>query len=384
MPAKGFPLAAGWAGLALLFLAGCGSDGQDAGGPAAPAGVVAERALPVVVVAAERTVFEEVVQMTGTIEAPHDATLSAESAGTLRTLLPLGAVVRRGQVVAQVDPALADAALAQAEAGLGAAQAQLDLAEDQFRRQEPLYRDSIISALEFEIVRAQRASAQAQVAQARAALAQAREHRARTRIVAPFDGTVEAHLADRGAQVAPGAPVIRLISASTVTVRAGVPERYAGDIGVGSTVVVTPQAYDLPPRRAVVVFAGQSIDPQSRTFPIEVSLDNREGRLKPQMMVRLEVTRRTLAEVIAIPMSAVVRDERGTSVFVVEGGEVPVARLRPVTLGPTGGGRVVISQGLEPGATVVIQGQTTLADGDAVQIAGGRRGDALGLHTTVR
>jgi membrane fusion protein, multidrug efflux system len=372
------------AAVPLLLLAGCGGGDQDEGAVPTDAAPVNERAVPVEVTIAQVTSFEEVIQMTGTIEAPDDATLSAESAGTLRTLAPLGTVVRRGQVVAQIDAGIARAALGQAEAGLQAAQAQLELAEDQFRRQEPLYRDSIISALEFQAVRTQQAAARAQVAQAQASVAQAREHVGRTRVVAPFNGTVEAHLAERGAQVSPGMPVVRLVSTGVVNVRAGVPERYAGEIGVGTTVLVTPQAYELPPRRAVVAFAGQSVDAQSRTFPIEVRLDNPDGRLKPQMVVRLEVTRRTLSDVLAVPMSAVVRDERGTSVYVVRGESVPTARLQPVVLGPSGGGRIVILEGLEAGDRVITQGQTTVADGDQVRISEQHTSSALSARISTR
>ena len=79
------------------------------------------------------------------------------------------------------------------------------MAQDQYDRQDPLYRDSIISALEFRGVQTQLASARAQVAsaaagvaQANAGLRQARTALANTRVSAPFSGTVEAHLADRG------------------------------------------------------------------------------------------------------------------------------------------------------------------------------------------
>jgi membrane fusion protein, multidrug efflux system len=352
--------------LPLLALAACGGNGDPAATPAAPtsdAGVT-----PVEVVGVDPTTFDDVVQMTGNVEAPDDATLSAEAAGTLRSLAPLGTFVRRGQVVAQVDASLAQAQLAQSEAALQAARAQLDLAEDQFRRQEPLLRDSIISPLEFQNVRTQRASAQAQVAQAQAQVAQAREQLGRTRIVAPFSGTVEAHLAERGAQVNPGSPVVRLVATSVVTVRAGVPERYAGDIRVGTPVLITPQAYGLPPRRAQVAFVGRAIDPQSRTFPIEVTLDNADGQLKPQMVVRLEVTRRTLTDVLAVPLGAVIRDEAGSTVFVVRDEGVPTARRVRVELGPSAGGMVVVNAGLEAGDLVVSQGQTTISDGEAVRI----------------
>lgn len=370
------PLARAVSLVALLMVLGlgltaCGSEvDPTADGPPAEATSTTERSVPVEVVLVEGTAFEDVIQMTGTVEAPEDAVLSAETAGTLRTLLPLGRAVSRGQVVAQVDAGIAQASVQQAEAALQAARAQLELSEDQFRRQEPLYRDSIISALEFQSVRTNRASAQAQVAQAQAQVAQARENLSRTQITAPFSGTVEEHLAQRGEQVNPGTPVVRLVAGGGVKVTAGVPERYAADIRVGTPVVVTPQAYGAPPRRGTVSFVGRTVDPQSRTFPIEVQLTNADGTiLKPQMVVRMEVTREVVEGALVVPLSAVVRDEQGTTVYVVE--EVDgrqVARLRRVLLGPSSGGNVIVTDGLQPGELVITQGQNTVADGQPVRI----------------
>src|SRR5690606_12454683 len=126
------------------------------------------------------------------------------AAGTVISLVPLGARVGAGQAVAQLDPGTVRAAVEQAEAQLAAAQAAFDLAEDNLKRQEPLYRDSVISALEYQNVRAQYNQAQAQVNQARAGLSQAQEALKNTRVVTPWSGTVEAHFVETGEQVMPG------------------------------------------------------------------------------------------------------------------------------------------------------------------------------------
>src|SRR5690606_13103323 len=357
-----------------LALAACG--GGEA--PAEPTEAVTDTAIPVEVLVVEPTLFEDVITLTGNVAAPEDATLNPEASGTLTYLAPLGAYVGRGATVAQVDPSLAQAQVAQAQAGVEAAQAQvqaaeaqLELAEDQYRRQEPLYRDSIISALEFQGVQAQRASARAQVAQAqagvaqaRAALRQAQTALGNTRIVAPFGGTVEAHLAERGELVSPATPVVRIVSAGGLLVEAGVPERYAGDIELGTPVRVVPNAYGGEPLGGRVTFVGRAVDPQSRTFPIEVAIEASETPLRPEMVVSLEVSRAVMEEVIALPLSAIVRDERGTSVYVVRedtsAAGALVAARQPVELGPTSGGSVVVTAGLELGARGIATGQSTV------------------------
>lgn len=368
---RGYRFAAGVLILPMLLtLSACGGETDE---PAA-AEPAAERGLPVEVVVVEPGPFEDVIVMTGTVDAPDDATLSPEAAGTLTALAPLGTVVRRGQTVAQVNAGTARASVAQAEAALEAARAQAELAEDRFRRQEPLYQDSIISAVEFESVRAQRASGRAEVARAEAALAQARQQLANTRVVAPFTGIVEERLAERGELVAPGTPVARLVSTEEVKVKAGVPERYAGDIEVGTPVRIVPEAYSIAPLRGEVTFVGRTINPQNRTFPIEIGLPNGAGQLKPEMVVQLEVQRERLDDVIVLPLAAIVRDERGTGVFVVrEDASGLVARHQPTELGTSSGGRVVIAGGLTAGDRVIATGQSTVSEGDRVRIAEERR-----------
>lgn len=352
-----------------LFLASCTSPEDELDAEAQAEADALARAIPVVVAEATLSTFDDLIQLTGTIEAEDDAVLSAESPGTLRSLLPLGRTVGRGQVIAQIDAGLVTTGVQQAEAAVAAAQAQLDLAEDQFARQEPLYADSIISPLEFQGVRTQLAAARAQHAQAEAALAQAREQHSRTRIVAPFSGVIEAHHAEIGEQVNPGTPVVRIVGTQSMKITGGVPERYAADIEIGTLVTITPQAYGMESIDGTVSFVGRAIDTQSRTFPIEIRPNTRNEWFKPQMLVRLDISRQTLEDVVIVPLSAIIRDEGGTMTYVIrEEGNRMVAHAQPVVLGATGRDEVVVLQGIEPGDRVVVLGQTTISDGELVRI----------------
>jgi membrane fusion protein (multidrug efflux system) len=342
-------------------------------------------------------VFEDVIELTGTVEAPEDATLSPEASGTLTYLAPLGSSVRRGATVAQVSPGLAQAsvasaqgAVAQAVAGVRAAeaqrraaQAQLELAEDTFRRQEPLFRDSILSAWEFQGTQTQLAAARAGVAQADAAIAQARGAQraaeaglqqarvmlANTRIAAPFAGTVDEHIADRGQTVGPGTPVLRLVAAGGLKVEAGVPERYAADVELGAPVRVLAGAAGREARSGRIDFVGRAVDASSRTLPVEVALDEGAGLLRPSMVVRMHLVRASLPNAITVPVAAIVRDERGTGVLVVRtDSNVTVAQYRPITVGATAGGLAEVVSGLESGELVVARGQTNVSEGERVRV----------------
>ena len=358
-------------GLAALLavtgaLAGCaGSDGASEPGEAARA----EDRTRVETIRAEPTRFEDLIELTGTVEATNDATLSAQTAGTVERLAPLGTRVGEGAAVAQLDPDATEAQYQQAMAQQEAAQAQFDLAQDNFERLEPLYRDSVISAQEFQNVKAQRNSAQAQLAQAKAGVAQAEEQRGNTAVTTPFAGTVEEHFVEEGEQVTPGAPVARVVNTRRVKVTAGVPERYAGDLERGTPVELSFRMYGGDAQRGRVTFVGSAINPQSRTFPIEVELDNRDGRFKPQMTTKMFVTRQVLDDVLAVPLGAIVRDERGPSLYVVrEDSSGLIAERQPVELGSSSGGLTVVEEGLQAGDRVIASGAATVSEGDRVEV----------------
>ncbi|HEX8299403.1 MAG TPA: efflux RND transporter periplasmic adaptor subunit, partial [Rubricoccaceae bacterium] len=357
--------------------------------------------------------FEDVVSLTGTVATNNDAALSPDVPGTLTYVAAVGTAVRAGATVAQVRAvgqqagvAQAQAGVAQAEAGIRAAraqrqaaQAQLDLAQDQYRRQLPLVRDSILSALEFRAVETQLAGARAQVAQADAGIAQAQgQFRAaqqgvvaaragesgslavvrgaqsqlsNTRIVAPFSGVIQERIMGPGELASPGMPVVRIVSGGAVKIEAGVPERYAGAIRVGATVQVTQTANAGEPRGGRVTFVGVAVDPQTRTFPIEIQVDNADGALKPSMVVRLAVTRAVLENTVVVPQDAIVRDGDATFVMIAvrNAQGATVAERRPVELGPTSGANVVVLSGVRTGESIIVSGQSGLAQGATVRVA---------------
>ncbi len=361
--------------ITMMVLAGCGAP-EDAETEAAVASPTSDasaaeqqRQVRVETLLLSPSAFDDVIEVTGSVEAYNDATVSAQGSGTLVYRVQRGAYVRRGGRIAQIDSTLTYASYQQVVAQVASAQAQYDLASDTYARQEPLYQDSIISAIEFESVRAQYNQASAQLNQAKAVRSQLREQLDNTRITASFGGTVETYFAEVGEQVMPGAQIARIVNTNRVKIAAGVPERYANDIKVGAPVKIMLDAYGGAEYDGIVNFAGSAINVNNRTFPVEIQLDNASQTLKPEMVARLFLTRQSLQDVIVIPQDAVPLDETGHSVFVVidEGGTL-VAERRPVTLGPAYGGNVVVEQGLYAGDEVVVRGQYNLTSGDAVEV----------------
>jgi RND family efflux transporter MFP subunit len=128
-----------------------------------------------------------------------------------------------------------------------------------------------------------------------------------------------------------------------------------------------------------ISFVGDTVDPDSRTFGIEVLLDNPDRRMKPGMIATMQIILDQIDDALVIPQESVLRTENGYQVFVVEEEEGrDVARARAVELGPNREDRIVVDAGLAPGERVVTLGQLKLGDGDLVNIVNGSDGSAAG------
>ncbi len=341
------------AALVVAVLAsGCG-DGEVTAGTSASSSTAPLTRVETLEIAPGR--FADAIELTGSVEALNDATLSAQASGTIVMLLDRGTRVSAGARVAQIDTREERASVEQS-------QAQFDLAEDRLERQRPLYQDSIISAIEFEQIKSE-------YNRSKAALQEARERLAKMRVTTPFAGAIEERFVEKGEQVSPGMQVARVVSTRRVRVRAGVPERYANDIRLGTPVELDFRRYGGEVRTATVTFVGRAIQPDTRTFPIEVEIDNADGRLKPEMVAALSVTRSEVDDALVVPRTAVVRDELGTHLFIANPVDsVAVAEKRDVVLGPSYEEKAVVRSGLTAGEQVIVAGQTNVAPGDTVNV----------------
>ncbi|HUF11446.1 MAG TPA: efflux RND transporter periplasmic adaptor subunit [Rhodothermales bacterium] len=305
--------------------------------------------------------FSEKVQVTGVVDARRDVTISAEAGGRVVEIVELGAAVTQGSVIARFDERLL-------KSQLEAAEASYQLAEDTFRRQKALYEDSVISALEYENVLSRRD-------QAAAALEQARKMYADTRLTSPISGRVEERFVEQGELVGTGSPVVRVVDTRRVKVRSGVPERYAAEIAEGARAWIRLPSAGVE-SESRLTFVGRVVDPKSRTFTVEVELENPSAHLKPEMVVDVSIERRSLENALVIPQTALVRDDLGTGLYVVEDdGDQRVASRRTIVTGASFDGMVVIEAGLHGGEEVVIVGQSNLTDGNPVEIVGPVEGD---------
>ena len=315
----------------------------------------AARVMPVETVTIETDSFDDYIRLTGTVEALEDATISAETSGRILSIRDRGERIGRGDILAQLDDRVIRAQYDAAKTGY-------ELADDTFNRLESLYADSIISTQDFRSARAQRD-------QSRAQLELTEKQLRDSRIEAPFSGRIEERMVRSGELLNPGMPVVRLVNTERVRILTGIPERYSGEITEGSEVMIHFKSLGIEPRQSLITYAGNVIDPDTRTYTIEIELNNSDERIKPEMVVDLQVKRTTLEDVMIIPRTAVIRDEVGASVFrsnSVNGRKM--AELVSVRTGSTSGSLIQILDGLDQGDEIVVSGMRTLSIGDELNV----------------
>ena len=322
-----------------------------------PADDAYRRTVNVEVIEVQPSDFASSVRLVGAVDALHDVTLSAEESGVVeRFLVERGQRVSRGQAIAKIDDRVLRAQVAEAEASARAAR-------DNYDRRQRLFRDEGIGT-EAEFVAAE---AQADAAEARAAALRARLER--TTVRAPVAGVFDARYVDAGEMVGSGDEIGRLIDASRVKVIGGVPERYAADVKAGGRAEIRLDLYPGRVFEGEIAFVATAVEPKSRTFEIEILLDNPGELIKPQMVAAVELPTRALERVLVVPQDALLRVEDGYQLLVVTevDGELE-AEAREARLGPSAANSVVIESGLAAGDRVIVRGQQQVDAGDRVRL----------------
>ena len=339
-------------------VAGCGNREADAEDTSA-AGFV--RVINVEVAEIKTRPFVDEIRLTASVQANQDVQVAAEESGKILAILAdKGAHVQAGQVIAKIDDAILSAQVEQARA-------QAELASQTWDRRKRLYEEDRVGA---EIAYLEAKFAAQQTA---ANLKGLEERLARTTIRAPFDGVLDERMVEVGSMVSPGMVVGRVVDLDPVKVTAGVPERFADDVHTGAMAEVTFDVFPDKLIKAPIRYVGATVNPQNRTFPVEVIVPNPKGLIKPEMVANVSVARRDLPDAVVVPQDALVRVENGYVVFVAaDKGQGMVAEVRPVELGASQRNEVVVKSGVSAGDKLIVVGQKSVADGDRINVVGSR------------
>jgi RND family efflux transporter MFP subunit len=299
------------------------------------------------------TVFNHYLDIQGSVNTKENILIQPEMPGTLIALnVKAGQRVSKGQLLARVD----DGGSSQQVASL---ETQYQLAKTTFERQKNLWNQKIGSEIQYLQAQTQMLSLQRSVAQAKAMLS-------KTEIRAPFSGTIDEVFVERGQVVAAGAQgLMRIVNLNNMYVSTSIPESYIGKLKVGTQVDVFLTSLNKN-YKGKVRQIGNFINPNNRSFGIEVSIPNPENLLSPNQVAKLKVIDYTVKNAIVVPSNVIQEDGKGNQfVFVASNsnGKTAIAKKAMVTTGKSSDNVTEILSGLSANDIIVIEGVNTISEG---------------------
>jgi RND family efflux transporter MFP subunit len=332
----------------------------------------AESAIPTVAVVSpqEGAPLQEII-LPGNTEAFSDAPIYARTDGYLKHwYFDIGAHVRRGQLLAEIETPEVDQQLQQARADLDTAEANLSLAKITATRWQDLVSNGSVSQQETDQavsnLRGVKAAAEASAANVR----RLEQLQSFEKIYAPFDGIITARHTDIGALIDAGAStqpkeLFHMAAIRTLRVYVAVPEVYSRAARPGAPATLTLDEFPGHSFHGTLVRNANSIDVASRTLLVEVDVDNPTGELLPGAYVFVHLKLPEEARSVTVPANTLLFRKEGLQVGLVRDGK---AELVAVKIGRDYGDRVEITSGLQPTDAVIVDPSDSLANGMRVRL----------------
>lgn len=329
---------------------------------------VAQRATVVQTDDVTRMDFHDQITLIGRTEAIVNSSIVSEVGGRVQSMdAEEGVWVRKGQPLVSIDPENIRLSLAAIEAQSKQAEAQAELASKDLARTEDLFQRSLISESRVDSVRVAAVIAEQTYNRLKAERDRLALDLEKCTMRAPFSGYTVKHLVDVGEGVGVGTPVIEMVDLSRVKVTVDLPERHFGHVEIGSKAMVKVSGNEDHPVIGTVTGIAPSASETAHTFPVIVTVDNKEGRLGGGMLVKATLSLSDSFSSLAVSKDALVRQGSQTMVYtIVEGKASPIT----VSTSSTDGKMVAVEgQGLTEGMPIVVRGNERIFPGSPVQTA---------------
>ena len=300
--------------------------------------------------------FQHYIEVQGNVDAEENITALPQQPGIVTAInVKIGDRVTKGQILGLT--ATTEAVSDQ----LAAAQAQQNLANTAYEKQKALWDQKIGSEIQFLQAKTQKEAAEKNIDALKNQLDM-------TKIIAPISGTVDAVNLRIGDMAAPSQmmPGIRIVNGEKLKVKAKLADSDFGKIKKDD--VVTIEFPDINKTiQAPVNYVSNTIDPRSRTFSVEVKLNNDHNEYASNLIAKLKINDETLKNVLVVPSNVIQKSADGTYVLVAEvKNGVKTVRKRMVTPGVDYNGQTVITSGLNEGDKIITFGYSEIVDGQRI------------------
>jgi RND family efflux transporter MFP subunit len=332
-------------------------------------------AVPVVVVVHPKPgAPQQEITLPGDMQPFTDAPIYARTSGYLkRWYADIGARVKSGQLLAEIDAPEVDQQLQQARADLATAEANVHLAEITAARYKDLMKSDSVAQQDVDNATGNLDARRAAVDSSRSNVRRLEDLQSFQKIYAPFDGVITARNTDIGALIDPGSSggsareLFHIAAVNQLRVYVNVPQTYSPFIKAGLHADLGMS--ELPGRRfqGTLVRDSGAIDTATRTLRTEIDVNNTSGELKPGSYVEVHLKLPTSVTTFTLPVNAIIFKSSGMQVATVRGGKS--IALVSITPGRDFGNVIEVVAGLRADDSVVINPPDTLENGAAVQLA---------------
>lgn len=314
-----------------------------------------EKMMDVRIFLLEKERFQHFIQVQGTIESDNNILVAPMASGIIKKVhTATGKKVTKGQLLAELDGAILESSIAEVENGL-------KLAETIFERQQRLWDKKIGSEIEFLQAKTNKEGMEKR-------LDTLKEQYKLTKVFSPISGIVDEVFIKEGEMGAAGMEAFRVVQLSNLKIKVDLSEIYISRIKkkdkVHISIPVIGKEFDLS-----IDTISQVIDPDDRTFRIEINIPKIAKDIKPNMLAVLIINDYSNPESLTVPINIV--QETGTEKFLFvasEAGGEWTAQKRIVTTGKDHEGRIEILSGIQEGEHVVTVGYQNLSDGQKLAI----------------
>lgn len=318
--------------------------------------------VPVSVTELELSSIEEFVTTTGTAIAIKDYTVASESAGYYRlsdnprTGKPfmIGDSVRKDDVIVYIDNPEQENSIK-----IESQKLNLDISQSEYEKQQSLYEKGGVTLRELK-------NAEVSFIDAKYSYENALISLSKLKVVAPFDGIiVDIPYYTNGVRIDSGTEIVTVMDYRELYLEVNIPGKMMGKVVLGQPVSISN--YTVPDKvlSGSITQVSPALNSETRTFKATVVVKNADLLLRPGMFVKADIIVDRSDNTIVVPKDIVIARRNGQSVFVVESG---FARERRITPGLENVDYLEVTEGLEEGERVVVEGFETLSQGSKVTI----------------
>ena len=312
------------------------------------------------------------IVLPATAQAFVDAPIFARTNGYLkRWYFDIGARVKQGELLAEIETPEVDQQLHQARAQLETAKANHNLANTTADRWIALLKSDSVSKQETDQAVSNLSAQKANVDSMAANVRRLEETQSFQKVYAPFDGIITARntdigaLINAGAATTPGKELFHLTAIHTLRVFVAVPEVYSRAAVPGAIATLTLDEFPGKVFRGVLARHSNAIDPVSRTLLVEVDVDNPTGQLLPGAYMSVHLKLPEQVRSVTIPANTLLFRSEGLNVGMVKNSHVA---LTPVKIGRDYGATVEVLSGLQPADAIIVDPSDSLINGAEVQV----------------